>query len=449
MAKQNYIVILGGRESGVGAAILAKKQGLRVFVSDYEKIPDEWKKQLINNEINFEEGQHTLTEILKATEIIRSPGIPDKSKVIQEIREKNIPIIGEIEFAGRYSKAKMICVTGSNGKTTTVKWIYHILKKAGKDVALKGNVGASLSAAIAERDREYFVVELSSFQLEDMHKFRAHIAILLNITPDHLDRYGYKIENYIKAKFRIIRNQTSADYFIYNTDDTIILKELKKLKSKKMKLIPFSVKKKLNKGGFVDNTNLIFNLNPKQNFIMPLTTLALDGIHNRYNALASGLTSLVQGIGNPEIKEALMDFENVEHRLEPVCKVHGIEFINDSKATNVDSVWYALECTPRNIIWIAGGVDKGNDYSILTNLVSKKVKALVCLGIDNRPIHDAFSKFVSVMVNTVSMEEAVKMAYHLSDKGDTVLLSPACSSFDLFENFEDRGRQFKTAVRQL
>jgi UDP-N-acetylmuramoylalanine--D-glutamate ligase len=441
------IVILGAGESGTGSAILAKKQGFGVFVSDMGQIKPKYKEILEKAKIRFEEGNHNEDEILIASEVIKSPGIHENAPLVMKLREKNIPVISEIEFAGRYTNAVKICITGSNGKTTTTNLIWHMLNKAGKKVALTGNVGNSFAMAVAEGGYDYYVIELSSFQLDGMFKFKADIAILLNITPDHLDRYDHKLQNYVDSKFRVTQNQTKSDYLIYWADDPIIITELSK-KEFGMTLLPFSVDNKENMTAYVENDELIIDYQHKTN-LMTIHDLALKGRHNIYNSMAAAIAGKVLNIRKDVIRESLADFQGVEHRLEPVITVCGINFINDSKATNVNSVWYALECMETDIVWIAGGIDKGNDYSELFQLVKKKVRAVVCLGKDNKKLIDAFRDKVHTVVETASMEEAVRTSYYLAAKGDTVLLSPACASFDLFTNYEDRGRQFKNAVRNL
>jgi UDP-N-acetylmuramoylalanine--D-glutamate ligase len=441
------IVVLGGGESGVGAAVLAKQKGFEVFLSDQGKIKEKYKNVLLNHEISWEEGTHSESKILEAEEVIKSPGIPEKAELIQKLYEKGIKVISEIEFAARFSKAKFIGITGSNGKTTTTLLTYHMLKKAGMDVGLAGNVGQSLAMQVAEKDREYFVVELSSFQLDNVYDFKCHIAILLNITPDHLDRYDNKFENYIAAKFRITQNQTPDDYLIYCADDEMITSHLNQYAIKAKKL-PFSIKNEQAEGAYIKDENLIINYKNKS-IIMSIHKLALQGKHNLFNSMASGIAGKVLEIRKEIIRESLSDFQNVEHRLEFVAKINGIDFINDSKATNVNSTWYALETFQRPVIWIAGGVDKGNDYDMLKDIVSDKVKAIICLGTDNTKIINAFTGVVETIVETTSALDAVKIAYSIGKKGDTVLLSPACASFDLFENYEDRGRQFKQAVKSL
>lgn len=441
------IVILGAGESGAGSAILAQKNGFDVFVSDKGQIKDNYKEILNNNNIRWEEGNHTEDIILSAAEIIKSPGIKEDAPIILKVREKGIPVISEIEFAGRYCKGKTICITGSNGKTTTTNLIAHMLKKAGLNAAMTGNVGKSFAMAVAEGTYDYYVIELSSFQLDGMYDFRADIAILLNITPDHLDRYHYELQNYIDSKFRITQNQKKSDFLIYWSGDPIIRKELSK-KEYSMTMLPFSDEVKEGMTAYIENDELIIDF-PNKTTIMTIHDLALKGRHNIYNSMAAAIAGKVINIRKDVIRESLADFQGVEHRLEPVITVCGINFINDSKATNVNSTWYAIECMDKEIVWIVGGIDKGNDYSELFDVVRKKVKAIVCLGKDNKKIIDAFSDKVQTIVETSSMDEAVKSSYYLAKKGQTVLLSPACASFDLFKNYEDRGRQFKEAVRNL
>jgi UDP-N-acetylmuramoylalanine--D-glutamate ligase len=441
------IVILGAGESGTGSAILAKKQGFRVFVSDKSQIKPKYKEILEKADIRFEEGAHNEDEILSATEVIKSPGIPENTPIVLKLKEKGVPVISEIEFAGRYTDAVKICITGSNGKTTTTNLIWHMLNKAGKKVALTGNVGNSFAMAVADGGFDYYVIELSSFQLDGMFDFKADIAILLNITPDHLDRYGYQLQNYVDSKFRVTRNQTKSDFLIYWAEDPIIKAELSK-KVFGMTLLPFSADRKENMAAFIENDELVIDYQHKTN-LMTIHDLALKGRHNTYNSMAAAIAGKVLNIRKDVIRESLADFQGVEHRLEPVITVCGINFINDSKATNVNSTWYALECMETDVVWIAGGIDKGNDYTELFQLVKKKVKAVVCMGKDNKKIVEAFRDKVPTVVETSSMEEAVRTSYYLAAKGDTVLLSPSCASFDLFNNYEDRGRQFKNAVRNL
>ena len=441
------IVILGAAESGVGAAVLAVKMGFNVFVSDNGKIKDEYKRRLIQHSIPFEEGIHTEKNILKASEIIKSPGVPDNSELFRKIKISNIPVISEIEFAGRYTSAKMIGVTGTNGKTTTTLLIYHILKKAGLKVGLGGNIGKSFALQVAENDYDYYVLELSSFQLDDMYHFKCDVAVLTNITPDHLDRYNYELKNYAMSKFRILQNQTSSDSFIYCSDDPITTEYIPKIKIK-AHTYPYSILNKLEEGSWIEDNQIHFLTNNKP-LTMLIHELALQGKHNLYNSMAAGIAARLLDIRKETIRESLSDFRNVEHRLEHVSSVHGIDFVNDSKATNVNSTWYALESFSKPVILILGGVDKGNDYSTLIELVKEKVKAIVCLGKDNKKIIKTFKNIVPSIVETSSAEEAVQTAYRLGKKGDVVLLSPACASFDLFENYEDRGSQFKKAVKNL
>lgn len=442
------LAILGAGESGVGAAYLAQQQGYDVFVSDFGAIADHYKQQLLDWSIRFEENAHTEAEILSATEVIKSPGIPDKAPMVKKLVEKGIPVISEIEFAGRYTDAKMICITGSNGKTTTSSLTYHILKSAGLNVGLAGNIGKSFAYQVATEKFDYYVLEISSFMLDNMYSFKADIAVLLNITPDHLDRYDYKLENYAASKYRITQNQSGSDYFIYCADDA----ETKKVLEGKLipaKQLPFSIEKKIDTGAYLDdNNNLIINVH-QEHFQMSINELALQGKHNIYNSMASGIVAKVLELRNETMRESMGNFRNIEHRLESIGKISGISFINDSKATNVNSTWYALESMTSDVVLILGGVDKGNDYSMLKSLVKQKVKAIVCLGKDNKRIHEAFEEDVEVIVNTMSAAEAAQVAYHLATKGDTVLLSPACASFDLFKNYEDRGKQFKDAVKEL
>ncbi len=447
MKSNNNIVILGAGESGAGAAYLAKQQGYDVFVSDFGPIADKYKKQLSDWDIRFEENKHTEEIILSAVEVIKSPGIPEKAPIIKKLREKNIPVISEIEFAGRYTDAKIVGITGSNGKTTTTSLTYHILKNAGLNVGLAGNIGKSFAYQVATEKFDTYVLELSSFMLDDMYKFKTDIAVLLNITPDHLDRYDYKFENYAASKFRITQNQTANDYLIYCADDPETIKVMAERKFE-AQLLPFSIQKTVEPGAYLNQNNIIINVH-QQHFQMSISELALQGKHNIYNSMASGIVAKVLELRNPLMRESMSNFKNIEHRLESVGKISGISFINDSKATNVNSTWYALESMTSDVVLILGGVDKGNDYSMLRDLVRQKVKAIVCLGRDNKRIHDAFENDVEVIVNTYSAQEAAQVSYHLAEKGDTVLLSPACASFDLFKNYEDRGNQFKQAVKEL
>ena len=439
------IVILGAAESGVGAAVLAKKQGFDVFVSDMSVIKDKYKKVLEDHHIEWEEKQHSEEKILNADEIIKSPGIPDKAPMIQKVMAKGIHIISEIEFAGRYTHSKMICITGSNGKTTTTSLIYHIFKNAGYDVGLAGNIGNSLALQVAESPHEYYVIELSSFQLDNMYDFRANIAILLNITPDHLDRYGC-MQDYVDSKMRIIQNQTSSDSFIYWDEDPIIKRELDKYDIKAIQY-PFSQLKKNGVIGYIEEGQ--YKIEKPTPFNMEQEELSLTGRHNVYNSLAAGIASKIAGIKNEVIRKCLSDFPGVEHRLEKVTRVGGVEYINDSKATNVDACWYALESMKGNTILILGGLDKGNDYNEIKDLVKKKCVGLVFLGADNTKLHQFFDGFGIPVRDTNNMKDCVQACYEMAKPGDTVLLSPCCASFDLFKNMEDRGEQFKTLVRNL
>lgn len=446
--KGGKIIILGAGISGVGSAILAKKKGFEVFVSDQRKIEKNNKKVLLQHGIDFEEGTHNINRILDANEVIKSPGISSQTELIREICKKNIPIISEIEFAGRYTNAFKICISGSNGKTTTSLLTYHILKSEGLNVGLAGNVGKSFALQVAENIFDYYVLELSSFQLDGMFDFKADIAILLNITPDHLDRYDNDFKKYINSKFRILQNQRKNDAFIFCFDDPILKEEVSKRKIISQ-IFPFTFNEFLKgEGAFVKNNELRINVKSKI-INMTLEELALQGKHNVYNSMAASVAAKLIGIRKNTIRQCLSDFQNVEHRLEYVATIHGVEFINDSKATNVNSTWYALESIEGKIIWIVGGIDKGNDYNILKSMVKDKVKAIVCLGVDNQKIYKSFADVVQDIYETRSAEEAVKTAYSLANHGDTVLLSPACASFDLFENFEDRGTKFKKAVNQL
>jgi UDP-N-acetylmuramoylalanine--D-glutamate ligase len=441
------IVILGAGESGAGSAVLAKINGLEVFVSDSGEIKEKYKKELQENNIQWEEGKHSESIILSADEIIKSPGIHEDTPIILKAKGKGISIISEIEFAGRYCKGKTICITGSNGKTTTTNLVFHILQKAGLNAAITGNVGNSFARAVADGSYDYYVIELSSFQLDGMYDFKADIAILLNITPDHLDRYDHNLQNYVDSKFRVTQNQQKPQYLIYWAGDPIIKTELAK-RNLQMTMLPFSDEITKDMTAYIENDELIIDF-PNKTPIMTIHELALKGRHNVYNSMAAAIAGKVLNIRKDDIRESLADFQGVEHRLEPVITVCGIDFINDSKATNVNSAWYALECMDKEVVWIVGGIDKGNDYSEVFDLVRKKVKAIVCLGKDNKKIIESFNDKVPTIVETASMEEAVRSSYYLAKKGQTVLLSPCCASFDLFKNYEDRGRQFKEAVRNL
>ena len=440
------IVILGAGESGAGAAVLAKKEGFEVFVSDMSKINDKYKKVLDDHNIEWEEGHHTEEKILNASEIIKSPGIPKEAPLIKKVMEKGIHIISEIEFASRYTNSKMVCITGSNGKTTTTSLIYHIFKEAGYDAGLAGNIGKSLALQVAEDPHEYYIIELSSFQLDNMYDFHANIAILLNITPDHLDRYDFCMQNYVDAKMRIIQNQTEKDSFIYWNDDPIIKKELEKYDIKSI-VFPFSELKENGSIGYIEEGK--YTIEKPTPFNMEQEELSLSGKHNIYNSLAAGIATNIAGIKKEVIRKSLSDFPGVEHRLEKVTKVGGVQYINDSKATNVDACWYALESMKTPTILIIGGKDKGNDYDAIKPLVKEKCVGIVYLGADNKKLHDNFDNMGIPVRDTHSMKECVEACYEMAKPGDTVLLSPCCASFDLFKNMEDRGEQFKTLVRNL
>lgn len=440
------IAILGAGESGAGAAVLAKKEGFDVFVSDMSKIQNKYKDLLDKHQIEWEEGQHTEERILDADEIIKSPGIPETAPMVKKAKERGINIISEIEFAGRYTTSKMICITGSNGKTTTTSLIYHIFKAAGYDAGLAGNIGNSLALQIAEEPHEYYIIELSSFQLDNMYDFRANIAILLNITPDHLDRYDNCMQNYVDAKMRIIQNQTQQDAFIYWNDDPIIKRELEKYNIKAIQY-PFSELKEKGSIGYIEAGQ--YTIEKPEPFNMEQEQLSLTGKHNIYNSLAAGIASNISGIKKDIIRKSLSDFPGVEHRLEKVCTVRGVQYINDSKATNVDACWYALESMKTKVVLIIGGKDKGNDYSPIIPLVKEKCSALVYLGADNQKLHDNFDSLNIPVRDTHSMKECMKACYELAKPGETVLLSPCCASFDLFKNMEDRGEQFKELARNL
>ncbi|MCU0433909.1 MAG: UDP-N-acetylmuramoyl-L-alanine--D-glutamate ligase [Bacteroidia bacterium] len=442
------MVILGAGESGTGAALLAQQKGYEVFVSDKGAIHEKYKNVLSQHDIRWEEKQHTESLVLNADEVIKSPGIPGTVPLVKQLRAQGIPVISEIEFAGRYTQAKTVCITGSNGKTTTSTLTHHILTKAGLNAALGGNVGHSFAKLVYEGGHDVYVLELSSFQLDDMYDFRADIAVLLNITPDHLDRYEYQLEKYAAAKFRIAQNQRPDDAFVYCIDDEVTMNEMHKY-TINAKQYPFSIKQKLEQeGAYLNNNEIIIHIN-KNPFTMTIEELALQGKHNVYNSMAGGIASRLLEVRKEAIRESLSDFQSVEHRLEFVSRINNIDFINDSKATNVNSTWYALESMNTPVVWIVGGVDKGNDYTALFELVQSKVKAIICLGTDNSKIIAAFNGRVETIVEAGSAQEAVALSYRLATKGDTVLLSPACASFDLFENYEDRGRQFKAAVRGL
>ncbi|MBL7980640.1 MAG: UDP-N-acetylmuramoyl-L-alanine--D-glutamate ligase [Flavobacteriales bacterium] len=443
----NKLVILGAQESGVGAARLAVQRGHSVFVSDAGPIKPKYRDELVRLGIEFEEGGHTATRVLEADEIVKSPGIPDTASLVVAAQERGIPVISEIELAYRHCKGRIIGITGSNGKTTTTLLTHHILQKAGVDVAVGGNVGTSFAGLVADGDNAWYVLELSSFQLDGIRKFRPHVAMLLNITPDHLDRYQYRMENYVASKFRIAMNQEAGDHFIHCADDPETSSWLRQ-HTVKARQWPFSIEHTVAQGAHLQNDRILITTD-QTTFDMSIHELALQGRHNVYNSMAAGIAARVLELRNDVVRESLSDFQNVEHRLERVAMVHGIEFINDSKATNVNSAWYALESMDRPVVWIAGGVDKGNDYASLRELVKLKVKAIVCLGKDNAKLHKAFGDLVPNMVDTESAEQAVRAAYGIAEEGDAVLLSPACASFDLFENYEERGRRFKTAVKGL
>jgi UDP-N-acetylmuramoylalanine--D-glutamate ligase len=443
------LVILGAGESGVGSAILGKQKGFDVFVSDFGAIKEGYKKELVDGGFDFEEGQHTSEKILNADVVVKSPGIPEKAPIVKQLHEAGIPVVSEIEFAGKYTDAKMICITGSNGKTTTTLLTYDLLKRAGFNVGLAGNVGKSFARQVAEEIFSYYVIELSSFQLDGMYDFKADVAVLMNITPDHLDRYNYDMQNYVDSKFRIVQNQTADDVFVYFADDPVIRKELEK-RNIPSQMMPFSLENTIDgNGAWVNGKEEIELVYNEKKFEMSIYDLALQGKHNTCNSMAAAIVGKATDIRNEFIRESLSDFQGVEHRLERYLTVHGVEFINDSKATNINSTWYALESMSKPTVWIVGGIDKGNDYNELMKLVCTKVKAIICLGKDNSPIIEAFKKTGIEMIEAQSMDHAVKSAFFLAEKGDTVLLSPACASFDLFENYEDRGRRFKEAVRNL
>ena len=441
------IAILGGGESGIGTAILARQNGYEVFLSDKGRIKDKYREVLGHIEIEWEDEKHTESKIFDADVVMKSPGIPDTVPMILELRKKGIPVVSEIEFASWFSDVPVIGITGSNGKTTVTNLVQHLLKEGGVDSAMGGNVGNSYAKLVAEETHDWFVLELSSFQLDGIDKFRPEIAILTNITPDHLDRYDYKLENYIESKFRITKNQTEEDYFIYDADDKNITDWLAKHPVRSQKL-PFSLERKIENGAYIENENIVVKINNTK-FTMPTSELALQGKHNAKNAMAAATVAQLLRIRKQTIRESMANFQGVEHRLEKVLKINNVLYINDSKATNVNATFYALESMESETVWIVGGVDKGNVYDDLLPLVNEKVKAIICLGVDNDKIVNAFGNIVETMVETSSMKEAVQIAYRLADKGDNVLLSPACASFDLFENYEDRGRQFKDAVRNL
>lgn len=448
MNNRKRLVVLGGGESGVGAAILGKDKGMEVFLSDFGQIPERYRQQLEAEGIEWEQGQHTLERILSADEVVKSPGIPPTAPVMKAIAEKGIPVISEIEMAGRFTDAKMVCITGSNGKTTTTLLTYHILREAGINVGLAGNVGRSLALQVARTPHDVYVIELSSFQLENMYEFKANIAVMLNITPDHLDRYDYKMDNYVKAKFRIIRNLTSEDAFIFWQDDPTIQRQLEQIATE-ARLFPFAEHEEHQSHAWVDDAGeLVFDTS-ETSLKMPRAELSLNGLHNLYNSMAAGLSACLLDIKKEDIRRALSDFEGVEHRLEPAGTVDGVRYINDSKATNVNSCWYALESMPKGTVLILGGKDKGNDYSEIEPLVREKVKAIVCMGKDNSKLISYFGGIVDQIRDTHLLDEAMAACREIARPGDTVLLSPCCASFDLFSSYEDRGRQFKDAVKRL
>ena len=442
------LVILGGGESGVGAAILGKTKGFNVFLSDSGQIPERYRTQLDEEGIEWEQGGHSMDRILQADEVVKSPGIPPTAPVIEAIVAKGIPVISEIELAGRYTDARMVCITGSNGKTTTTLLTYHILKDAGVNVGLAGNVGRSLALQVAREHHDVYVIELSSFQLENMYDFHANIAVLLNITPDHLDRYDYKMQNYINAKFRILQNLTPRDAFIYWQDDPVVSAQLRRIATEAA-IFPFAEHQEENTAAYIDAEDELIIRTPSESMSMPRADLALHGLHNIYNSMAAGISACLLNIKRDDIRAALSDFSGVEHRLEPVRTLDGIEWINDSKATNVNSTWYALESMPRDVILILGGKDKGNDYNEILPLVKEKVKAVVCMGKDNTKLLDFFGPHGVELHDTHSIDEAVATCASIAKSGDTVLLSPCCASFDLFKSYEDRGRQFKDRVAKL
>lgn len=445
---KHRLVILGSGESGIGAAILGKKKGYEVFVSDGGSIKPNYKQELFDNGIDFEEGQHTAEKVLNADEVMKSPGIPEKNELVKQIRAKGIPVISEIELAYRFKgNSKIVAITGSNGKSTTTALIYHICKTAGLDCAMVGNIGISFAKQVAVDPKAIYVVEVSSFQLDDIKDFRADIAVLLNITEDHLDRYEYRFENYVNSKFRIINKQTDKDYFIYCLDDEVITQKLPLLTIHTNPL-PFSMKQEVKKGGYIKGDQMMLRIQ-EERVSMSIYDFALKGKHNNYNTMAAGIAAATLGIRKEKIREAVNNFHSLEHRMEFVAMVRGVEFINDSKATNVNSTWFALESMNKPTVLVLGGTDKGNDYGLIAELVKEKVKAIVCMGVDNKKIIEAFKDIVPVIIETDSAKKAVNASFKLSAKGDVVLLSPACASFDLFKNYEDRGRQFKDAVKEL
>jgi UDP-N-acetylmuramoylalanine--D-glutamate ligase len=442
------LIVLGGGESGVGAALLGKQRGYQVFLSDGGQLKESYKQELVQNRIEFEEGGHNAERILGGDEVVKSPGIPEKNELVKRIRANKIPVISEIELAYRFKgNSKIVAITGSNGKSTTTSLVYHMCKVAGIDCALVGNIGYSFAKQVAEAPKPLYVAEISSFQLDDIREFRPDIAILLNITEDHLDRYDYKFENYINSKFRIIENQSNDDYFIYNLDDEVITNKLKTLTLHTNQL-PFSMKQEVKKGAYIKADQMMLKIQ-EERVSMSIYDFAAKGIHNQHNTMAAGIAASMLGIRKEKIREAVKTFESLEHRMEYVATVRGVDFINDSKATNVNSTWYALESLQKKVILILGGIDKGNDYTLIEDLVKERVKAIVCMGVDNKKIHTAFRDVVSNIVDTHSASDAVTTAFGLAAKGDAVLLSPACASFDLFKNYEDRGKKFKEAVKEL
>lgn len=445
---KHRLVILGAGESGVGAAILGKKEGYEVFVSDAGTIKENYKQELFENEIEFEEGKHSEDKILNATEVMKSPGIPEKNEMVKKIRSASIPVISEVELAYRFKgDSKIVAITGSNGKTTTTSLIYHICVKAGLDCALVGNIGLSFAKQVAIDPKPLYIAEISSFQLDDIKTFKPDVAVLLNITKDHLDRYDDKFENYINSKFKIIQNQNKNDYFIYCLDDEVITNHILS-KTLTTNPLPFSMKQEVKKGAYIKADQMLMRIQ-EERVSMSIYDFALKGIHNQHNTMAAGIAATTLGIRKDKIREAVKDFQSLEHRMEFVASVRGVDFINDSKATNVNSTWYALESINKPIVLIMGGVDKGNDYSLIEDLVKERVKAIVCLGIDNKKIHAAFKDIVATIVDADNANDAVLKAFQLSTKGNAVLLSPACASFDLFKNYEERGNQFKEAVKGL
>ena len=439
-------MILGGGESGVGTALLGKEKGYQVFVSDKGRIKEKYKNVLLNNEIEFEDEQHTSSLIFNADMVMKSPGIPDKVALVSQLREASIPIVSEIEFASQFTDATLVAITGSNGKTTTATLTHHVLH-TDLDVGLAGNIGDSFAKQIIDKDHKNYVLEVSSFQLDDIHQFKPKVAVITNITPDHLDRYDFKFENYIASKFRIVENQTEEDYFIYDADDEVITQHIKEYQIQSKKL-PFSLTKVIEEGAYYKDNKIIITIDNNQ-IIMPTENITLEGKHNIKNAMAASTVAHLLKIRKQTIRESLENFQGVEHRLEHVLKINKVQYINDSKATNVNATYFALESMDAPTVWIVGGVDKGNDYNELFPFVNEKVKAIICLGVDNSKLFEAFGNMVDIIVETEYMSEAVKIAYKVAEAGDNVLLSPACASFDLFENYEDRGRQFKNAVRNL